>query len=195
MNDYLLKLLKYKYKLQKGGNAYTLLGVCTAENRKMDNNNLDPDMPPLVSWSTGSINDVELDRTEFERDKHDIFSIIYNKLIESKIDSIKYTTIDPELTNVQKNPTLEDPNYEGHISTFFSEIDQRYNNYFNFVYISSCYQQFFEDKTIFTLNRITKPRSYLILKLGVPYENLPNLIENYNFIGKINKFDIYQKKI
>jgi len=192
MNDYLKKMLKYKGKLQKGGNTYTLLGVCTAENRKMDDSDLDEDMPPLLSFNSGIVR--KSFRSDFEKDKYRMFYTICQNLTESKMDSLKYTTIDPSLTNEQKNPT-EDPNYEGHISSLLSEIDQKYNNYFNFVYISSCYQKFFEDETIFTLNRITKPKAYLILKLGVPYENKVNLIENYNFIGKMNKFDIYQKKI
>lgn len=195
MYNYLKKMLKYKSKLQKGGNIYTLLGVCTAENRKIDMSEIDEEMPPLVSFNTGLIRNPNLHRSDFEKDKYKIFYTICQNLAESKMNSLKYTTIDPSLTNKQKNPKLEDPNYEGHISTLFSEIDQKYNNYFNFVYISSCYQQFFEDKTILTLNRITKPKAYLILKLGVPYENQINLIENYNFIGKMNNFDIYQKKI
>jgi len=195
MYDYFIKLLKYKSKLQKGGNTYTLLGVCSAENREIDDSDLDPDMPSLMSRNTGLVENYKLHRTDFEIDKYDIFDTIYQNLTESKIDSIKYTTIDPVLMNKQKNPRLEDPNYEGHISSFFSEIDQRYNNYFNFIYISSCYQNFFEDKNILTLNRITKSRAYLILKVSVPYENLPSLIEYYNFIGKMNKFNIYQKKI
>ena len=193
MYDYLKKMLKYKDKIQKGGNTYTLLGVCTAENRKADMSDLDEDIPPLLSYDTGLLRNPKLHRTDFEKDKYRMFYTICQNLTESKMNSLKYTTIDPSLTNEQKNP-IEDPNYEGHISTLFSEINEKYNNYFNFVYISSCYQKFFEDKTIFTLNRITKPKAYLILKLGVPYENITNLIENYNFIGKMNKFDIYQKK-
>jgi len=188
--------MKYVNKLEQvdSGNTFTLLGVCTSENRKMDISDNDPDMPTMVSLNQNNNNKYTMYISDFEKDKYAIFYTICKNLSVFKINKIKYTTIDPAYTKELDNP-VDDPDYEGHLSILFNEIKPEYNSYFDYVYIASCYQEFFNDTNILALNRVTKPRAYIIIHLGVPYHNLPNLIEHYNYIDKINNFNIYQKKM
>ena len=133
------------------------LFVGTAENRTYIDPDEDPEMPDLIDIN-GKVIDPDDEITELEKYKQQLIKLV------SRNDDIYYYTVDPLYSNVVKKDY--DPKYYlGHYRCNLKDLpcitttEDIYNNLykqFDYIVITSCYQNFFNKENVDKLNNLLK---------------------------------------
>ena len=155
-----------------------VLFVGTVENRFYKQNNIDDytDMPPLINME-GEICNEDYEISDLEKHKNYLFTFLKNIIG----NSFYYNTVDPEYTNNIKSINKEDSYYLGHLSSLLHLIDSKYNNYFDYIIITNCYQDLFNKINIDKLNLLSKYDNPIYIIKGVPYIINDYMINNLHF--------------
>ena len=142
-----------------------VLFVGTAENRYYNEISYDPelnDMPTLIN-KDGTIVDELNELTEIEKYK----SFIFKKLGLDK--NTKYNTVDPEYSINNKKKEHDTNNYLGHYDCLLEDLDNSLEFKFDYIIITSCYDNLFNQTNIDKLNQLSKYSNRIYILKGVPY--------------------------
>lgn len=160
-----------------------ILFVATAENRVFKIDDMDNDLPNLIDDYGLINNDTSSDLDKFKLKYFEIIALLYNNN-----DNIKYMTLDPAYSNV-KIKNQDDIRYIGHESLLLEEINlDKYNKSFDLIFIANTYNNMFNTKNIDIINKLLKPKSYLITTYPTGYDEL--IVSNYKFIKTCSNYNI-----
>lgn len=176
------KYLKYKKKYIDlknliGGTLKELLIVCSSENRKLNEDEYDPEMPGLLDGYGLPSKEI----SDFTRYKEEILEIIGG-------ENINYTSVDPTYTNEKIG--IDDDRYRGHISSFMNELPD--SKQYDYIFITSCYDNFFKEN-IEKIKKILKPSGKIIILKVASFDSFDVLFKNnFNKIYENDNINMYQ---
>ena len=155
-----------------------VLFVGTVENRfyKQDNSDDYIDMPPLINMD-GEICNKDDEISDLEKHKNYLFTFLKNIIG----NQFHYYTVDPVYSNNIKIIDNEDDYYLGHLSSLLHLIDSKFHNYFDYIIITNCYQDFFNKNNIDKLNLLSKYDNRIYIFKEVPYIINDYMINNLQF--------------
>nr|QFG74507.1 MAG: hypothetical protein [Megaviridae environmental sample] len=152
----------------------SVLFVGTSDNRLLVDSEDYNDIPDLLNYD-GTICNHQSQLTELEKYKKTLCNFVKNKLN----DDFVYYTVDPEYSNVKK--TEDSQSYKGHYSCYLSELENSLDNCFDYIVITSCYQDFFCKNNVNRLYRLLKKKKHIGIIDSVPYSSIINLTGRLTF--------------
>ena len=156
-----------------------ILFVGTAENRFNGTKN-DPyltDLPELIDIDGNIIDETKV-LSEIEKYKSLIF-----ETLKLDIDTT-YNTVDPEYS-YNKKKEKDNINYLGHFQCLLEDLDVSLDFKFDYIIITNCYNDFFTQRNIDKLNKLSKYHKCIYILRGVKYVISDYMREkiNYKFIN------------